>query len=107
MQWVQKHIITLHVNRTFFLDICLGNWGPDDRVVWGAGLSSCDLQVAGLIPVATRSCAPPRLGFGDCDTLHTHGCDWNEFQYTLIWAELGHDADPPENANYYGYCLRN
>ena len=41
-------------------------WGPDGRVVWGAGLSSRDLQVAGSIPVATRSCDPSHhRGFGD------------------------------------------
>ena len=36
--------------------------GPDGWVVWGAGLSSCDLQVAGSIPVATQSCDPPTNG---------------------------------------------
>ena len=44
-------------------------WGPDGRVIWGAGLSACDLQVAGSIPVAARSCDPPHhRGFGDRDT---------------------------------------
>ena len=33
--------------------------GPDGRVVWGAGLSSCGLPVAGSIPVAARSCDAP------------------------------------------------
>ena len=41
-------------------------WGPDGRVVWGAGLSSCNLQVAGSIPVAARSCdLPYHRGFAD------------------------------------------
>ena len=32
-----------------------------------AGLSSCDLQAAGSIPVAVRSYDPPyHRGFGDC-----------------------------------------
>ena len=40
--------------------------GPDDRVVWGAGLSSCGLQVADSIPVAAHSCDPPNdRGFGE------------------------------------------
>ena len=75
-------------------------------MVRGAGLSSCDLQFAGSIPIATRSCDPPHhreRGFGDCDTLYTHGCDWNEFKYTGLWVEIGHDADPLENANHYYY----
>ena len=29
--------------------------GPGGQVVWGAGLSSCNLQVAGSIPVAAQS----------------------------------------------------
>ena len=41
-------------------------WGPGGRVVWGVGLSSCDLQVAGSIPVATRSPDPPyHWGLGE------------------------------------------
>ena len=48
-------------------------WGPDGRVVWGAGFSSCDLQVAGPITVAARSCDPPHhRSFGERDV----GIDW-------------------------------
>ena len=43
-------------------------WGLDGRVVWGVGLSSCDPQVAGSIPVAAWSYDPPHhRGFGDRD----------------------------------------
>ena len=50
-------------------------WGPGGRVVWGVGLSSRDVQVAGSIPVATRSRDPPyHRGFGDCDTYLQCGC---------------------------------
>ena len=44
-----------------------GGRGPDDRVVWGAGLSSFGLQVADSNPVAARSCDPVyHQGFGNC-----------------------------------------
>ena len=47
-----------------------GGWGPDGRVVWGVGLFSCDLQVVGSIPVATRSRDPPyHRGFGERDMI--------------------------------------
>ena len=79
-----------------------GQWGPYGWMVWGAGLSSCDLQAACSIPVATRSCDfPHHRGFGDCDALYAHGYDWNEFKCSGLWAEIGHDADPPKNANNY------
>ena len=43
-----------------------GCLGPGGRAVWGIGLSSCDLQAAGSIPVATRSRDPLNHGgFGD------------------------------------------
>ena len=56
--------------RTDVLKVCAVTRarGPGGRVVWGVGLSSCDLQVAGSIPVATRSRDPPyHRGFGDCE----------------------------------------
>ena len=44
-----------------------GTEGRVGRVVWGCGLSYCDLQVAGSNPVAIRSCRPPyHRGFGEC-----------------------------------------
>ena len=49
-----------------FLGLPTGGAG---MVGWsgGTGLSFCDMQVAGSIPVATRSCDPPyHRGFGDC-----------------------------------------
>ena len=43
-----------------------GGGGAVGRAVWGAGLSSRDLQVAGSNPVAAQSCHPPsHRGFGD------------------------------------------
>ena len=44
--------------------------GPGCWVVWGAGLSSCNLQAAGLTPETTQSSDPPyHQGFGECDMI--------------------------------------
>ena len=47
------------------------------RVVWGVGLSSCGLQVAGSTPVGTRSRDPPyHRGFGKrVIRFILYGCD--------------------------------
>ena len=51
----------------------LTNFTHSERI-WGVVLS-CDLQVAGLIPVATRSRDPPyHRGFGNCMVQIYNGC---------------------------------
>ena len=81
----------------------MGRRGLGGRVVWGAGLSSCDLQVAGSIPIAARGHA----------TFPTTGASVNAW-YNLYeavtgrwieiygaWSEIGNIADSTENANNY------
>ena len=79
--------------------------GTGGRVVWGVGLSSCDLQVAGSIPVAARSRDPPyHRGFGDCMYKFIYGCEMDMVaQCTGLWSEIGRVADPTKNANNYYY----
>ena len=51
-------------------------WGRDGRVVWGADLSSCDLQVEGSIPIAFRFCDPLyHPGFGDWMVRCIYDCE--------------------------------
>ena len=66
-------------------------------MVWGAGPVSCDLQVAGSIPVATWSRDPPyHRGFGDCVIAYMYDCDLYElYKYAGQWAEIGEETDPP------------
>ena len=53
--------------------------GPDGRVVWGAGLSSCDLQVAGRFPSPPGHAALPTTG-----ALVTVLCIWTDELHVCV-----------------------
>ena len=85
-----------------FLENQSASEGPGGRVVWGVGLSSCDLQVAGSIPIAARSRdSPYHRDFGERANDYTYGCDNWIYKYTGLWVEIGWGAGMPENANDY------
>ena len=66
-------------------------------MVRDVGLSSCDLQVMGLIPVATRSRDPPyHLGFGESDMIIRMAVT-NEFTNTRgYWRTLAEELTSPK-----------
>ena len=58
------------------------------------------------ISIAVRSRNPPYYrGFGELETSNSlYGCAYRIVNKRGIWAEIGHGADPPENAdNYFCY----
>ena len=59
-------------------------------MVWGTSVSSCDLHVAGSIPVAARACNPPHHhNFGDHNVaIGSESCIYDvERNIRAIWAD--------------------
>ena len=68
-----------------------------------AGLSSCDLQVAGSIPVPLGHVTLPTTGASVTEVQIYMAVNEMLVQYTGLWSEIGRVADPNKNANNYYY----